>query len=262
MPELAEVKLMTEFFNSKAESKRFRAVHKSPESKVSTDLSLTPTDVEGFTVSAKSRGKESIVYLTGVKSGEVKKLKVTFGMSGHWRSASHATKIPDHSHLMFEAFDGGIMCLVDVRRFAKWSWVEDWSQNRGPDPVFEHDEFVKNLVSNRHKKVFKKPICEMLMDQKYFNGIGNYLRAEILYRAKMDPWKSAYDAIKDGKMLALCRMVPLEAYKIGGGSIKDWKNPYGDQKITMDQWMQCYGKKKSTIDKTGRTLWYSDEYLT
>ena len=78
----------------------------------------------------------------------------------------------------------------------------------------------------------------------------------------MDPWKPTNEAIKDGKLLALCRMVPLEAYKIGGGSIKDWKNPYGDQKITMDQWMQCYGKKQSTIDKTGRTLWYSEEYLS
>ena len=70
MPELAEVKLMTEFFNSKTKSKTFRAVHKSPESKVATDLSRTPTDVEGFTVDAKSRGKESIIVLTGVKSGE------------------------------------------------------------------------------------------------------------------------------------------------------------------------------------------------
>lgn len=262
MPELAEVKLMTEFFNSKTKSKTFRAVHKSPESKVATDLSQTPTDVEGFTVDAKSRGKESIIVLTGVKSGEKRTLQVTFGMSGHWRSVSHATLIPNHTHLMFEAFDGSIMCLVDVRRFAKWKWVEGWADNRGPDPVFEHDDFVKNLMANSHRKVFKKPICEMLMDQKYFNGIGNYLRAEILYRAKMDPWKPTNEAIKDGKLLALCRMVPLEAYKIGGGSIKDWKNPYGDQKITMDQWMQCYGKKQNTIDRTGRTLWYSEEYLS
>ena len=68
MPELAEVKLMTEFFNSSAGTKRFRAVHKSVESKVSTDLSLTPTDPDGFTVSAQSRGKESIIVLTAVAS--------------------------------------------------------------------------------------------------------------------------------------------------------------------------------------------------
>lgn len=32
-------------------------------------------------------------------------------------------------------------------------------------------------------QAFDSPICEVLLDQRYFNGIGNYLRAEILGRA-------------------------------------------------------------------------------
>jgi formamidopyrimidine-DNA glycosylase len=32
-------------------------------------------------------------------------------------------------------------------------------------------------------QAFDSPICEVLLDQQYFNGIGNYLRAEILGRA-------------------------------------------------------------------------------
>ncbi len=261
MPELAEVKLMTEFFNSQTKSKKFRAVHKSPESKVKTDLNLTPTDVDGFYVEAQSRGKESIIILKGVKSNEQRTLNVTYGMSGYWKKVHELSKLPDHSHLMFEAFDGSIMCLVDVRRFAKWKWVTGWSENRGPDPVFEFDLFVENLKQNSHKKIFNKPICELLMDQKYFNGIGNYLRAEILDRANVNPWTPANVAIENGKLLALCRIVPAEAYKIGGGSIKDWKNPYGEQKMTMKEWLQCYGKKESTIDKTGRRVWFDKKYL-
>lgn len=42
--------------------------------------------------------------------------------------------------------------------------------------------FRKNVLSNLPDKVFDRPICEALLNQKYFNGIGNYLRAEILYR--------------------------------------------------------------------------------
>ena len=38
------------------------------------------------------------------------------------------------------------------------------------------------MLENLEKSVFNKPICEVLLNQKYFNGIGNYLRAEILYR--------------------------------------------------------------------------------
>ena len=39
-----------------------------------------------------------------------------------------------------------------------------------------------NILNNLDKNAFDQPICEVLLNQKYFNGIGNYLRAEILYR--------------------------------------------------------------------------------
>lgn len=38
------------------------------------------------------------------------------------------------------------------------------------------------MLSSLSDKAFDRPICEALLNQKYFNGIGNYLRAEILYR--------------------------------------------------------------------------------
>lgn len=260
MPELAEVKLMTEFFNTVSHGLRIKSIYKSPESKVKTDLGLTPTDKSGFLTTAYSRGKETIIVLEGFDTGGEKTLNVTYGMSGHWQYVSHLSKIPKHSHLIFEAFNDIYICLVDVRRFAKWKWVTGWSSNRGPDPMMEFELFVENLRTNSHKKIFNKPICELLMDQKYFNGIGNYLRAEILYRADLDPWMPAREAVKIGKLLALCRIIPMEAYKIGGGSIKDWKNPYGDQQLTMSQWLQCYGKEAFTVDGTGRTFWFNSKY--
>ena len=260
MPELAEVKLMTEFFNSCSKSRRFKSIKRSRECKVGTDLGLVPSDMDGFEIEAMARGKETILFLRGPESGEIRRLSVIYGMSGYWKMCSGIEKVPIHTHLLFESTDGYFICLVDVRRFAKWKWVDGWSQNRGPDPVFEFDDFKSNIEENSHKKIFDKPICELLMDQKYFNGIGNYLRAEILYRAGMNPWMPSRDAVKDGKMLALCRLIPIEAYKIGGGSIKDWKNPYGEQKITMSEWLTCYRKKESTVDGTGRRLWFDKKY--
>lgn len=259
MPELAEVRLMSEFFNDATQNKKFKSIHKSKESKVKTDLSLTPKESTGFSVSAQSRGKETLITI----SGETEMLlKVTYGMSGYWASVPDSTKIPNHSHLMFEAVDGSLVCLVDVRRFAKWSWVEGWSANRGPDPTTEFELFTQNIIKNLHKKVFNKPICEMLMDQKYFNGIGNYLRAEILHRADVSPWMPANTALyKYGKILELCKTIPLESYVIGGGSIKDWKNPYGNQKISMNQWLKCYGKLESAVDQTGRRIWFDKKHL-
>ncbi|EOA92697.1 Endonuclease VIII-like 1, partial [Anas platyrhynchos] len=49
----------------------------------------------------------------------------------------------------------------------------------------------ENVLKNLDDKAFDKPICEALLNQKYFNGIGNYLRAEILYRLKIPPFEKA-----------------------------------------------------------------------
>lgn len=40
----------------------------------------------------------------------------------------------------------------------------------------------ENVISHLSDHAFDRPICEVLLNQKYFNGIGNYLRAEILFR--------------------------------------------------------------------------------
>lgn len=46
----------------------------------------------------------------------------------------------------------------------------------------------ENVLRNLADKIFDRPICEALLDQRFFNGIGNYLRAEILYRLACRPW--------------------------------------------------------------------------
>ena len=53
------------------------------------------------------------------------------------------------------------------------------------------------ILNNLDKKVFDQPIHLVLMNQKYFNGIGNYLRAEILYRLpEVNPFMEAREILK------------------------------------------------------------------
>ena len=44
-------------------------------------------------------------------------------------------------------------------------------------------------LDNQYKKVFDKPICEAILDQNYFNGIGNYLRSTLLYYLDINLYK-------------------------------------------------------------------------
>jgi endonuclease VIII-like 1 len=96
------------------------------------------------------------------------------------------------------------------------------------------------------------------MDQRYFNGIGNYLRAEILYRANQDPFEEARTALTNNpEILRLCSTIPFEAYLIGGGQLKDWSNPFDVPPDGFNSWIKCYGRSdRSIVDKNGRTFWY------
>ncbi len=76
-----------------------------------------------------------------------------------------------------------VLSFVDFRRFGHWEVNTDWGSDRGPCPILDYENFRQNVITNLEDSTFKnKAICEVLLNQRYFNGIGNYLRAEILHR--------------------------------------------------------------------------------
>jgi endonuclease VIII-like 1 len=101
------------------------------------------------------------------------------------------------------------------------------------------------------------------MNQKYFNGIGNYLRAEIIFRAgDVDPFLPAgMQLAKYPKILELCKDIPMLAYAKGGGSIRDWDNPFGENAV-QERFMLCYGNSEMSKrkDRNGRMFWYDPKW--
>lgn len=264
MPELAELRLTADYINQEAENRIFYSIKKNPVHK-GKDVEIP---FKGFTISAESRGKELMLTLTQVNSQNQVKLLMTMGMSGYFKWVDVGV-LSKHSHLRFQS-ENGSLDFIDVRRFGKWKLVEDWSKDRGPDPTQQFQDFVRNIKNNLHKKDFDKPICEVLMNQKWFNGIGNYLRAEILYRADINPFMSAREALTNhNSIFSLCRTIPETAYMLGGGELKDWKNPFvfesiEDVKLGWEEFMKCYGKPgmATMIDNNGkgRRFWYDPKW--
>lgn len=261
MPELAEVKLTADYVNKVAHGKNFIRVRKNPSHK-----GILFEHPSNFQISAISRGKEFKILLFHEKG--VESLLMTMGMSGHFRMTPTGEEVK-HSHLMFDSDDGQTLSFVDVRRFGKWGFG-DWNKLRGPDPVYDHGNFFTNVMDNIHKKDFSKPLHEVLMNQRYFNGIGNYLRAEIIYRLDdVNPFQPARDVIlseKGAQLMYLCREIPHKAYLLGGGNLYTWESPEGTEKNesvgTWDEFMRCYGNKKmsSIVDNLGRRFWYDPKW--
>lgn len=153
----------------------------------------------------------------------------------------------------------------------KWVQQDNFTKTRSPDPVLDFKNFCINVI--KHAK--KKPagdIFSFMEDQKVFNGIGNYLRSEILHRAGLshsvmlsDIFKNVdlpinYGAItpqsNTGEIfLYLCRQVPLEIIQLK-------LNKYGNhiEKAEFNEYLRVYGKSPfMRINK--RLFYYSVDQL-
>uniref|UniRef100_A0A8C8UNS3 Nei endonuclease VIII-like 1 (E. coli) n=1 Tax=Peromyscus maniculatus bairdii TaxID=230844 RepID=A0A8C8UNS3_PERMB len=143
---------------------------------------------------------------------------------------------------------------------------------RGPCVLLEYERFRDNVLRNLSNKAFDRPICEALLDQRFFNGIGNYLRAEILYRLKIPPFEKArtvlealqqsrlvrtvYKRVCNPDLLELCHLVPKEVVQLGG---KGYGPDRGEEDFAAFRaWLQCYGVPgmSSLRDRHGRTIWF------
>lgn len=302
MPEGPELHLASLFVNRMCNGVVFSgAVEKSEVSK-NPDVPFTS---DAYIVSATSRGKEVRLTLTPIKSdgdGEPPKrarakaeqnqepmdVVIRFGMSGFFRFTPE-NELPKHAHLRFYTREEPrrVLSFVDARRFGSWQPNGTWQPDRGPCIMFEYESFRQNVLSNLEDKTFDRPICETMLNQKYFNGIGNYLRAEILYRLNIPPFvkartvleglrshceedkkvvvKEEFEAKPGGKgvrssdpdLLSLCHTVPLEVVKMGGKGYDPEKADYS----AFEAWLQCYfvDGMKSIRDHNGRTMWFKGD---
>jgi len=270
MPEVAEVKIMSDFINNVVGLDTFyEYIGKSEVSKVKTDLDVFEDGI--FSITAQSRGKELILNLElvggDVSNVLIKRLSCSMGMSGNWiyikKDSEKLEQALKHGHLRFKSTRGNYLILYDPRRFAKWKWTDTWTKGRGNCPLTEYNDFSLILRTNIYKhKDFNKPISEILMNQKWFNGIGNYLRAEILYRLDINPFQPA-NQLTHQEVDLLCTITHLcvrDAYQLGGGQLKDWYNPNGVNGNSFNEWVMCYGKMSSIIDGTGRKFWFDPKW--
>lgn len=284
MPEGPELHLASHFVNEACRGLVFGGcVEKSPVSRNPE----VPFESSAYYISASARGKElrlTLSPLPGAQpSREPMALIFHFGMSGSFQLVP-SNELPPHAHLRFYTAPPGprlALCFVDIRRFGHWDLGGEWQPGRGPCVLLEYEQFRENVLRNLEDKVFDRPICEALLDQRFFNGIGNYLRAEILYRMKIPPFEKArtvLEALKQHRpspeltlsqkikvklqnpdLLELCHSVPKEVVQLGG---KGYGQESGEEDFAAFRaWLQCYGMAgmSSLRDRHGRTIWFQGD---
>jgi endonuclease VIII-like 1 len=184
------------------------------------------------------------------------------GMSGNWTLVPTETwNETKYTRLRLDREDGMSLLLYGGYLGPKYK-IGGFNTKRGFDIIKDFNKFKDNILNNLGNKIFEKSICEVLLDQRYFDGVGAYLCSEILGRLDYDPFLE-FNNLNTHQLDDLFNMTHRcikEAYEFGGGELKDWQNPYGSSKL--DDWMEFYGNKRICYKQPfgKRNIWIQKKY--
>jgi formamidopyrimidine-DNA glycosylase len=191
----------------------------------------------------------------------------TYGMSGQW-----SLKPKQHTCFVIDFGDKQAF-FVDPRHFGTIKFTCDEKEHEaklaslGPD-VLEDPPLSPELFAERILLKPHRTISEVLMDQRCISGVGNYLKAEALYRAGISPHRPVINmnANEIEKLWAEVILSCRESYADHGASVRTYKTV--DDKSGKSQFsFRVYNRKvcekghatsrEETLDN--RTSWWCKE---
>lgn len=195
----------------------------------------------------------------------------TLGMSGRWtrQEGKHAAlrlwcELPPTRGLLPVFYD-------DQRRFGDFRVVDARDATSkldglGWDALAEPQACGKVAVRARKYSAKATPLCEVMLDQEVFAGCGNYLRAEAMLKASIDPWRE-WRSLSSEEVVRLCQAlatVSSQSYSRGGATLETFYGGDGERGDHVD-FLECYGRShdqhgnpvERRKDKKGRTVWWS-----
>lgn len=180
--------------------------------------------------SVERRGKSVVLGLA--RAEEIRYLVAELGMTGLLLFRPPADRYHRHTHLVL-SLDGGRASELhywNPRRFGRIYLLDRAGLDRflsrrfGCDPLTVPWESFRQLVKARRGR-----IKALLMHQQVIAGIGNIYANEILYRARLHPYRTA-SRLKTPtvrKLYDVMRAVLREAIREGGSSVRDFIAPDG-----------------------------------
>ena len=259
MPESAEVKLVTEYLRSKLSNRIIKdwIFTSGQYEDVLPDnfddfFDKTPFLVENV----ECKGK--LIYFTLFNEDGYFYILHSLRMTGRWQEYKDSTcrwyiLLDKKEKIWFK----NPRCLATLKFTSDKKDLDDSLNKLGPDILTEDLNLrTWNNLIQLHRN---KNVTSFLMNQSILSGIGNYIKAESLYYAKISPLRKIGN-LSEGELDKLfegIRIIPRLAYCKKGLSLKDFANEKGI-KGTFENDLKIYGKKFAKRSKTsdGRiTYW-------
>ena len=166
----------------------------------------------------------------------------------------HSKILPKkHNHVKIK-FSKFMIVYNDPRRFGFFKIfnnqkaLKDYFSRSGPEATSNkfNYKYLKSKLINKEKNV-----KSFLLDQNYVSGIGNIYANEILFYCKINPQEKGKKISKNQiiKLIKNSKLVLNLAIKLGGSSIRDFKNISGKSGLFQNEF-KVYGREnKNCIRK-------------
>ena len=277
MPEGPEVRCVAESLNRHLSGKHLLWVGLTSNSryiKTGKFKGMSLLKYNNYLHSVRVRGKR-IIFVFNTPENKKLYLVSFLGMEGKWLQEPS-------KHTAFSMMFGNIKSITnhdiitehkmiyydDSRHFGSLqvyddSNLEEAFKNIGPDLLNEEVTLEQYISVLTDKKVITKQITSFLLEQKYFSGIGNYLRAEILYAARISPHRLIYTLNEDDitRLHKFSIQILKESYEKNGLTISSYVDPDGtkgayDAKVYMKKFdPNGYQVIKETFKDRRTTHW-------
>jgi DNA-formamidopyrimidine glycosylase len=152
-------------------------------------------------------------------------------MTGRWQYVPG-----NHSGIEFKFEDGSFVYFDDQRHFGALiiclnkAELKETMKEVGPDLLIEDISFedYNEVISNQ--KIKTKQICGFLLEQKHFSGVGNWVRAEVLYESRIAPHRTLESLSLEDKYRIYFYSIKIlrDAYKVRGLTITNYIDPEGE----------------------------------
>jgi formamidopyrimidine-DNA glycosylase len=200
MPELPEVEIAARNLRAWARGRRIERAEAEPRAK----RIFRPERPGAFVAALSGRrvgevrrvGKHILLRLEDpAGGGEALGLVSHLGMTGKWLRRTGGEAAPSHSRARLHLDDGATLHYRDPRLFGRLRLVPGARFGDvpevaalGPDPLEQGIDVARLSAGLARRRIAVKVA---LLDQALLPGVGNILASEALFRARVDPRRSA-----------------------------------------------------------------------
>ena len=254
MPELPEVETVRRGLEKLILGKKISNIDIRYPKMIKTDLHEFQKEMPGQVIlSMGRRGKYLLFYLSD------KVLISHLRMEGKY--FYYPDQVPErkHAHVLIHFEDGGTLVYEDVRKFGTMELLAPKlleayfvTKKLGPEPTEQDFDLARLKLA---LKKSKKPIKSHLLDQTLVAGLGNIYVDEVLWRAKIHPFRSSNSLSSQEARKVHDETIKVlgQAVEKGGSTIRTYTNAFGEDG-TMQEFHQVYDKAGQACSRCGAII--------